>query len=82
MNRDNVHFDGIEIGTISLKWCRIYEDLHQKCKIIRHEGNPKLKLIQLFDDHKIAENCFITDQSSTNFIDTQYKPGTDVLKKY
>jgi predicted CoA-substrate-specific enzyme activase len=80
-NNDKLYFDGIEIGSVSVKWCRVYKNSHSTNKVLRHEGNPKLKLEELLSDNQINKNCTITGHSTANFITAPYKPETECIER-
>jgi activator of 2-hydroxyglutaryl-CoA dehydratase len=81
MNSNDLYFDGIEIGTVSVKWCRLTNNSRQVNKVLKHEGNPKLKLKQLFSLYHIKDNCIITGHSSSNFLTAAYKPETECIER-
>ena len=75
-------FDGIEIGTVSVKWCRIDSNGIVDHKILRHEGNPKEKL-KFLTEGKINKNSFgiITGHFTRHLFDGEYRSESESIEK-
>lgn len=80
---DTLNFEGLEVGAVSVKWVRRTQDGKTTHKIIRHEGNPLLKINQIFDEYKSREESkiIITGQATKNLLNLPYYSEVECLEK-
>ncbi|MFX1389130.1 MAG: acyl-CoA dehydratase activase [Promethearchaeota archaeon] len=77
------YFEGLEIGAVSVKWVRRTKDGQFISEVIRHEGSPKEKIKNLFEEYNVDKNSriVITGQATNNFLNLPYKSEVECLEK-
>ena len=50
------YFEGLEIGAISVKWVRRNNNGLVASEVIRHEGYPKKKVLEIFERYNVNNN--------------------------
>ena len=50
--RELQYFEGLEIGAVSVKWVRRTIDGVVASEVVRHEGYPKKKILEIFKRYK------------------------------
>ncbi|MFX1599847.1 MAG: acyl-CoA dehydratase activase [Promethearchaeota archaeon] len=77
------YFEGLEIGSVSVKWVRRTEDGIVFSEIIRHEGYPEKKIKEIFERHKSNYNSriAITGYVAKRFLNLPYYSEVECLEK-
>ncbi len=77
------HFEGLEIGTVSVKWVRRTKEGKIFCEVLRHEGYPKEKIEKIFEKYQVDENSklVITGHATRNFFNLPYFSEAECLEK-
>jgi predicted CoA-substrate-specific enzyme activase len=85
-NQDNCRkpcFDGLEIGSVSVKWVRRSENGETITRFVRHGGNPEKTVREIFD-HTEAERSHpiaVTGQTAKALLKLPYRSETECLEK-
>ncbi|MBN1801164.1 MAG: hypothetical protein JW891_06625 [Candidatus Lokiarchaeota archaeon] len=85
-NKEEIHplyFEGLEIGTVSVKWVRKTRDGKIFSEVLRHEGHPKEKIEKIFEKYKVNENSklVITGHATRSFFNLPYFSEAECLEK-
>jgi len=81
--RELQHFEGLEIGAVSVKWVRRTENGHILSEVVRHEGSPREKIQEIFDRYNVdnLSNIVITGQATSSFLNLPYISEVECLEK-
>jgi predicted CoA-substrate-specific enzyme activase len=81
-NSSLTSFEGIEIGAVSVKYVS-RKNNDTIVKIIRHEGNPKKKVDEIFKQNPLIDhsNIVVTGQAAKVLLDLPYRSETECLEK-
>ncbi len=76
-------FEGLEIGSVSVKWVRRTQNGEIISEVIRHEGSPKEKIKQIFNRYNVDQNSkvVITGQATSSFLNLPYISEAECLEK-
>ncbi|MBF0226446.1 MAG: hypothetical protein HQK76_13405 [Desulfobacterales bacterium] len=81
----NQYYEGIEAGSVSVKWVRIEKNGNIQVEIFRHEGDLAGKINTIFADYSNAKNngakIVMTGQTAKNFLKLPYRAETECLEK-
>ena len=68
--REFQYFEGLEIGAVSVKWVRRTIDRVVASEVVRHEGYPKKKILEIFKRYNVDKNSkiVITGQATSGFL--------------
>ncbi|BBB93413.1 MAG TPA: acyl-CoA dehydratase activase [Methylomusa anaerophila] len=82
ITRENF-FEGLEIGSVSVKWVRRTSSGKHFMGITRHEGNPKEKVQEIFKLYSTEEKVkmVVTGQAAKEVLDLPYRSETECLEK-
>ncbi|MFX1366158.1 MAG: acyl-CoA dehydratase activase [Promethearchaeota archaeon] len=82
-NRELQYFEGLEIGAVSVKWVRKSTNGVIASEVIRHEGYPKKKILEIFKKYNVDENSkiVITGQATGSFLNFPYISEIECLEK-
>ncbi len=75
--------EGLEIGAVSVKWVRRTVSGHQVAEVVRHEGNPRKKVLEILEKHADGKgsNIVVTGQAARALLDLPYRSETECLEK-
>ncbi len=78
-------YDGLEIGAVSVKWVRMTKESNDDIvKIIRHGGDPKRTVKELFSKYGInseKSKMIVTGPSAKVMFDLPYRSETECMEK-
>lgn len=76
-------FDGLEVGSVSVKRVRRTREGTVACHVLRHEGNPKAILQRIFDDPALPRpaRIVVSGQAAGALLDLPYRSETECLEK-
>ncbi|GAX59163.1 activator of 2-hydroxyglutaryl-CoA dehydratase [Candidatus Scalindua japonica] len=77
------YFEGLEIGTVSVKWVRRIHNGKTISIVERHEGKPRETIQRILDRHKCSHNSRIaaTGQASRSLTNLPYFSETECIEK-
>jgi predicted CoA-substrate-specific enzyme activase len=77
------HFEGLEIGAVSIKWVRRTPDGSLHHEIVQHGGDPGKKVLEIFDRHETGKHpqIVVTGETAKNLLDLPYRSETECLEK-
>ncbi|MFX1387016.1 MAG: acyl-CoA dehydratase activase [Promethearchaeota archaeon] len=80
---DIKYFEGLEIGTISVKWVRRNKDGKIISEVRRHEGYPKEVIEDIIKKYNISDtsNMVITGNATKAFFNLPYYSEAECLEK-
>ncbi len=80
---DLQYFEGLEIGAVSVKWVRRTINGVVASEVVRHEGNPKKKILEIFKRYNVDINSkiVITGQATSGFLNLPYISEVECLEK-
>ena len=82
MQMETKRFDGIEVGTVSIKYCRLHENGKVEYSVLRHEGTPREKLeLLLLKKYSKSTGCIITGHSTKLYIESRYCPESECIER-
>lgn len=78
-----VFFEGLEVGSVTVKWVRRTEDGKNFIGMVRHEGNPLEKIKEIFGRYSTEANVrvVVTGQAAKGLLDLPYRSETECLEK-
>jgi len=81
--REPQYFEGLEIGAVSVKWVRRTIDGVVASEVVRHEGYPKKKILEIFKHYNVDKNSkiVITGQATSGFLNLPYISEVECLEK-
>ncbi|MBA7671675.1 hypothetical protein ES703_79835 [subsurface metagenome] len=83
--RELQYFEGLEIGAVSVKWVRRTIDRVVASEVIRHEGYPKKKILEIFKRYNVDvdrnSKIVITGQATNGFLNLPYISEVECLEK-
>ncbi|NVM19890.1 MAG: hypothetical protein HWN80_19475 [Candidatus Lokiarchaeota archaeon] len=81
--REFQNFEGLEIGAVSVKWVRRTIDGVVASEVVRHEGYPKKKIVDIFKRYNVDKNSkiVITGQATCSFLNFPYISEVECLEK-
>ncbi len=81
--REIQYFEGLEIGAVSVKWVRRSIDGVIASEVVRHEGYPKEKILDIFKRYNVDKNSriVITGQATRSFLNFPYISEVECLEK-
>ena len=79
----DIHFEGIEIGAVSVKWARLFGKQTVAFEVKRHEGNPVKAVREIRAKHKSNKDSVImaTGQAAKSFFNLPYSSETECLER-
>jgi predicted CoA-substrate-specific enzyme activase len=77
------HYEGLEIGAVSIKWVRRSADGTRCHEIVQHGGNPTDKLLEIFEKYKTdtASQVVVTGETAKTLLNLPYRSETQCLEK-
>ncbi len=77
------HFDGLEIGAVSVKWVRGAGDGNTTTEFVRHGGNPQKTVRRIFDLQSVekSDSIVVTGQVARTLLNLPYRSETECLEK-
>ncbi|MFX1413161.1 MAG: acyl-CoA dehydratase activase [Promethearchaeota archaeon] len=81
--RETTFYEGLEIGTVSVKWVRRTPSGEILSEVIRHEGSPKKKVLEIFRRYRVdkSSRIVITGQATSSFLNLPYFSEVECLEK-
>ncbi|MFX1397570.1 MAG: acyl-CoA dehydratase activase [Promethearchaeota archaeon] len=78
-----INFEGLEVGTVSVKWVRTTEIGANQSEIIRHEGSPREIIERIFKKYNVNGNSkiLITGHATRKFLSLPYFSEAECLEK-
>ncbi|MBW1897447.1 MAG: hypothetical protein JRI61_00130, partial [Deltaproteobacteria bacterium] len=81
-NAPKAHFEGLEIGAVSMKWVRRSENGETVTRIEQHGGNPGKSVQKIIEAYsKDNSPIVVTGQSARVLLDLPYRSETECLEK-
>ena len=76
-------FEGLEVGTVSVKWVRRSEDGGTVYEVAPHGGEPRKWIEEIFKKYRTSNNSrlVITGQAARLILDAPYRPETECLER-
>jgi len=83
MYRENMYFEGIEIGAVSVKWVRLLNENMIAFEVMRHEGDPGEAVKKILSAHQMDRDSvvMVTGQAAKSFFDLSYRSETECLER-
>jgi len=77
------YFEGLEIGSVSVKWVRRTNNGEIVSEVVRHEGHPKKKILDIFKHYSVdnTSKIVITGQATSGFLNLPYISEIECLEK-
>lgn len=81
--RELQYFEGLEIGSVSVKWVRRTNNGEIVSEVVRHEGHPRKKILDIFKQYSTdnSSKIVITGQATNGFLNLPYIPEVECLEK-
>ncbi len=81
--RELQYFEGLEIGSVSVKWVRRTNHGEIVSEVVRHEGHPRKKILDIFKRYSTdkSSKIVITGQATNGFLNLPYIPEVECLEK-
>ncbi|MCG6909473.1 MAG: acyl-CoA dehydratase activase [Deltaproteobacteria bacterium] len=83
MNHDDITYEGIEIGAVSVKWARLSHGQKATFEIKRHEGDPIKTVEEILAAHRTGKVAavMVTGQATKSFFDLPYRSEIECLER-
>ncbi len=80
---DSEHFEGLEIGAVSLKWVRLTARREPISEVERHEGRPEERFQEILARHGSGQRSriVVTGQAAGLRMDLPYRSETECIEK-
>lgn len=76
-------YEGLEIGSVAVKWVRRTDSGKNFMGVARHEGNPVGKVQEIFKQHSLngKVKMVVTGQAAKRFLDLPYRSETECIER-
>ena len=83
MYHENMNYEGIEIGAVSVKWARLSSEEMVAFEVMRHEGDPGKAIKKILATHKNDRDSVVmaTGQAAKSFLKLPYRSETECMER-